>query len=175
MIELIEDEKRGFYNLVAETRDYLNALMRTGGPDYTFYKLAEKLRTITPRFDWQEGDVERFVKNTGCRFYKSPYFIRGRKENQKPCLTLTEVAAIHTFATTELEPLLKIIRDTKAIIDIPEELTIASGVNELWFSFQTAVAGELAHDRAFDAEAMRVIKALIDKHLALRMGGPPKP
>ncbi len=167
MFEIIEDENRGFYHLVAETRDYLNALMRMGGPDYTFFKLAEKLRSVTPRFDWQEGDVERFIKNTGCRFYKSPYFIRGRRDNEKPALNLAEVVEIHKFASAELQPILTLIRTTGIPLDVPTELTIASGKNELWFSFQTAVADALAYDRPFNAEAMQLLQKLIDKHMAL--------
>ncbi len=165
-IELIEDPRRTYYELAQQVRDYLHALTRVDPVEFSLETLAYHLRDLTPSFPWAGKDVDHFVRGKTCRFYESPFNLRYEKKIRAgSVLSLDELVAINNYAAGELEPRLKKLRDAKAVFDVPDELTIAGGKNELWFSFQTAVAGVLAYDESFNREAMKTLEELIAKHL----------
>lgn len=165
MFEIIEDPARDFRSLVAETRDCLFGLMRAGGPAYTPFKLAEKLRELTPRFSWDERETENFIRNGVCKFLPYMHELKGKKQNERDVLTLDDVLKINDYGRSELEPLLQKLRATKSVPDIPTALTISAHENELTFSFETAAAAELMYDRRFNLHILQELERVTRLYL----------
>lgn len=165
MIDLIPQPERDFRALIGEARDALNGLVRVGGPDFSYYSLAQKLQSVTPRFDWQENDVRGFIIHAECRFHLPAYKLRGPKEHKRDLMKLDDVLAIRSYAEGELEPLLKKIREAGTSLKIPTELIVSDDRNVLNFAFETAAAKELAFDRPFNFKALSALQRMAEEHL----------
>ncbi len=165
---MLEDPDRDFYSLVVETRDCLHALNRLGGPETTYYKLAQFLKEQTPRFEWNEKDTRRFILAGQCRFHDLISELRGKKQNQRDLLTLDDVVAIRAAASTRLEPLLDIARKAGTIPELPTDLVIANFGQELNFIFFTAAAGDLARDTAFQSHILSELERVTTEYIAAK-------
>lgn len=170
MIELIPEPERDFRALVGEARDALNGLVRVGGPDFSCYSLAQKLQSVTPRFDWQEDDVRGFIVDAECRFHLPAYKLRGPRIHKRDLMKLDDVLAIRSYAAGELEPLLKKIREAGTSLEVPTELIVGDDRNVLNFAFETAAATELAFDKRYNFAILSLLQRATEEYLRKKNG-----
>lgn len=165
---MIEEPERDFFSLVAETRDCLHALNRLGGPETTYYKLAQLLKEQTPRFDWNEEDTRRFILAGQCRFHDLISELRGKKQNHRDLLTLDDVVNIRAVASARLQPLLETARKAGTIPELPTDLVVANFGQEINFVFFTAAAGDLARDTTFHTHILSELERVTAAYVAAK-------